>query len=36
MPQHIAIGIAKGDLDPFTKMPFEVNMFFLCCIILMS
>ncbi|KAG5517098.1 hypothetical protein RHGRI_037749 [Rhododendron griersonianum] len=23
MPQHIAIGIAKGDLDPFTKMPFE-------------
>ncbi|KAI8573788.1 hypothetical protein RHMOL_Rhmol01G0302800 [Rhododendron molle] len=23
LPQHIAIGIAKGDLDPFTKMPFE-------------
>ncbi|XAR66635.1 Exodeoxyribonuclease I [Bertholletia excelsa] len=23
IPQHIAKGIASGDLDPFTKMPFE-------------
>ncbi|KAJ7968819.1 Exonuclease 1 [Quillaja saponaria] len=23
MPKHIAQGIAKGDLDPFTKMPFQ-------------
>ncbi|KAK9267663.1 hypothetical protein L1049_010094 [Liquidambar formosana] len=22
MPQHIAKGVARGDLDPFTKMPF--------------
>lgn len=25
LPQHIAQGIAKGDLDPFTQMPFEVG-----------
>ena len=24
MPQDIAKGIAEGDLDPFTKMPFQV------------
>uniref|UniRef100_A0A5B7CBH9 Exonuclease 1 n=1 Tax=Davidia involucrata TaxID=16924 RepID=A0A5B7CBH9_DAVIN len=23
IPQHIAKGIARGDLDPFTKMPFQ-------------
>ncbi|KAA8519582.1 hypothetical protein F0562_013794 [Nyssa sinensis] len=23
LPQHIAKGIARGDLDPFTKMPFQ-------------
>ncbi|KAI5670730.1 hypothetical protein M9H77_11094 [Catharanthus roseus] len=25
IPQHIAKGIATGDLDPFTKMPLEVD-----------
>ncbi|XP_028755843.1 exonuclease 1-like isoform X2 [Neltuma alba] len=25
MPKEIAQGIAKGDLDPFTKMPFQVE-----------
>jgi len=25
MPKDIAQRIAKGDLDPITKMPFEVN-----------
>uniref|UniRef100_A0A6N2KFC9 Exonuclease 1 n=1 Tax=Salix viminalis TaxID=40686 RepID=A0A6N2KFC9_SALVM len=25
IPQHIATGIARGDLDPFTQMPFQLQ-----------
>lgn len=30
LPQDIVKGIAKGDLDPFTKIPFQVCLSFPC------